>query len=823
MVEVVKGVGIYGPSELVREILNQAEGRPGLAVTLTRLCIQGDLLQVFAGDALSRSLLGFFNRAVGEQASQILAAFSVGGDAGLSMLSVAAALGLPLAEVQTAMVKLAAGGVVLDKGEQFLSVRPPALRHSLVRNVFFKGSLSLPIDALMANAPSLRDVASTLCGAKARGASVPPHLLIGLVESTRIWDEYASLGPEEARWLVAHHPDVVPSCGDTVLASAPEAALPVLLSAAVGDDRPLNSTPEHPLREIEEWAKDLLSLGNEASRRRELLLDAAEKWLGGGGDTKNGVRVLQYVFDPDFEARDSDPGAGMTLYFTRGVLPLEELERLWSLWPRLVRLLSHAYVKDWEPVTLIIENWALLGRFSMSKVPDGAYAFARSCARQMIRDVGEAAKGRSGILHWLNGMAAELGLDLRFPVDESFEALHPNRGRAKSGEPWEEGYGKVIAALADAWKGRAPADAVRQLAFFEEEAASARGGGTADYTFFFCRELASLVESPLGWAVAAPDGGLTERSSLPFLDEAARRNEPGWAATALVYLENASLRRAAVTIALTLPSAPDELVDAAFARLGEFSDEVERLCLFEDVPADVVERLLIYEDRAVSAAAVEGLWRSKLRGKIDEGYKALWQRAFCRNARHDSDHFIKEALERDPRLARPWLSGLFLERDPQLYRYRSALPAALGALNLEEKEALLREVPDSASFGTLVPQVMGDDLDLYVALLEHPRLKGSHLLPLCGKPKGSWFAKALAALDAGYSPEEVAHATRGFPQTMIGSRTRYWREWIESFARLEAHEDERIRRVGEIGRERAESRLNEVLDEEKHSAIYGSP
>lgn len=143
MVEVVKGVGIYRPNELIREILNQAEGRPGLAVTLARLCLQGDIQRVFTGDALSRSFLNFFNRAVGERAGQILAAFSVGGDAGLPINLVAATLGLSPVEVQTAVVKLAAGGVVLDRGKQLLSVRPAALRHTLVRDVFFNGSFSL--------------------------------------------------------------------------------------------------------------------------------------------------------------------------------------------------------------------------------------------------------------------------------------------------------------------------------------------------------------------------------------------------------------------------------------------------------------------------------------------------------------------------------------------------------------------------------------------------------------------------------------------------------------------------------------------------------
>ncbi len=41
IVRVIKATGLAGPDELIREIVDQAEGRPGLAVTLAHLCLQG--------------------------------------------------------------------------------------------------------------------------------------------------------------------------------------------------------------------------------------------------------------------------------------------------------------------------------------------------------------------------------------------------------------------------------------------------------------------------------------------------------------------------------------------------------------------------------------------------------------------------------------------------------------------------------------------------------------------------------------------------------------------------------------------------------------
>ena len=53
IVELIKSTGIAGPTELIRELVNQAEGRPGLAATLCHLCIKGDVRHIALGDALS--------------------------------------------------------------------------------------------------------------------------------------------------------------------------------------------------------------------------------------------------------------------------------------------------------------------------------------------------------------------------------------------------------------------------------------------------------------------------------------------------------------------------------------------------------------------------------------------------------------------------------------------------------------------------------------------------------------------------------------------------------------------------------------------------
>ena len=284
-----------GPVELLRELANQAEGLPGLAVTLAYLCFQGDVRAVVLGDALSRSVLATMERLVGSRARSILAALAVGGDSGIRMRDVAGVLGIPLVDTQLAITSLAAGGVVAEVRSDALSVRPPTLRYALVRDTFFAGPASLSIEPFIATASNLADVALTLIGARHRGAAIPSSFLIEVLEraaSDHAWTEYARLGDQETRTALSLHPENILQLAHPALEYAPEVALPLLLQRAIGNHRSLTSTPEHPLRLIEDWVKDSYPATGDALRRRRALLAGVREWIRSGNDPDVGLHAL---------------------------------------------------------------------------------------------------------------------------------------------------------------------------------------------------------------------------------------------------------------------------------------------------------------------------------------------------------------------------------------------------------------------------------------------------------------------------------------------------------------------------------------------------
>jgi hypothetical protein len=427
IVEIIKVAGIHGPNELIREIVDQAEGRPGLAVTLVQLCRQGGVREVVLGDALSRSVLKFFKPIVGQRASVVLAAFSIGGDSGMSMKAVARELSLKEIELWEILTELAAGGVIWRIDRQRLSVRPVTLRHALVRDVFFRGLPLLPIERLLAQAPNLLHVAHTLIGAKALGADVPQELLIGILEQARSndeWRRYAGLGHDEASWVLQNHPEKIIVVARSALHNAPRVAIPLLLEEAIGDQRPLNSHPEHPLRLIQDWVHTAYPGTGQAFERRQALFQAVRDWLVSGGDTDVGLRAFQSVLSPKFEYHTTDPGMGSTVTIHYGYPSVDEMLAIQSLWPKILEVIRTVEIVNWESIRWMTEAWAYPGRVNVKISPE-MYQTMHSFAGQMLHDVVSLAKDHPGVLHWASQIAQHLDLEIEIPLDPNNVALVP--------------------------------------------------------------------------------------------------------------------------------------------------------------------------------------------------------------------------------------------------------------------------------------------------------------------------------------------------------------------------------------------------------------
>lgn len=818
IVEVVKSTGIIGPNSLIRELVDQADGRPGLAVTLTHLCLRGDVRSVFSGSVLARSLLDLFINQYGRKVSALLATFALGGHVGMSKEVVSAALGIPPLELWEMVSHIAASGTLSVEDRRWLSVQPEPLRHSLVREVFFTLNPPFGIEEILSSVPDPSETLLTLIGARARGGAVPFALLVTLLEqdrSTRCWEAFASLGKEEALWVLNHRPSIATAIASPLLMRAPERTIPLLLDAAVGDDRALHATPQHPLRITADWVNQADPGRQDAIYRREILLNSVTRWLADGGSLATALRTVPMIMLPTFESGETDPGAGMTYTIHYGYLSVDLIKQLQLFWPRIHNLIIQAEIRDWDPVQEMIRNWAYPSHRGAVIAADLTQEL-KAFASQMLQDLLPHIQAHPGLIRWATGVAHSLGQKIDVERNPYFDLLYPE-------DRYDQDVYKrqldEVSSLAIQWRGRAPKEAIADIVAIEQAARLARINWPR-FTPHLCHELAYAVDDPAEWCATAIEAEISGDLIEPFLRASAETKNASWESLAVTCLKHPYLKGVAISVVLQLAEPPDFLLNEVLRQTPDFIRLIETMCIRNQIPEPTLKLLFQYHSAGVSGAAVWGEWSADPSGSVRSSLLADWKQAVV--IAQIEDYAIAQLIAKDGDLAFDWFSHrLGIDNFP-FYQFEQSLGMIPEVLTINQRIGLLKRVSAQRTAFDVIKVLVGDDLLLFQALLKLDHLRAYHLAPLQGVPDAAWILKALLALDAGYNPDSIASAV--YPFTGVfwhGEESVMWNSWVEHFEKLSAHPDPRIREVGESGRAYATSKREKARTEERHEAVKG--
>lgn len=825
--DVLKAVGILGPDGLIWHLLNQAEGRPGLAVTLAHLCLEGDendLEKVVSGNALVEFVRQGFEKSAGHRAINVLACFAVGGEAGVDMNAVAGFLEFPPADVRDIVVGLAAGGVISDVDGKHLSIRPPELRHALVRDVFFSGANSLEIERLLRNVPSISETALTLVEARSCGAVIRPSLLNDLLEHSRhqeAWESYAWQGPDESRHTLGQHPELVISLARPTLHHAPEIAIPLLLEIAIDDHRALHSYPDHPLRLIEDWIKSARPGSGEPLRRREALLSAAEVWLNTDWNAHVGIHALSMLLTPAFESHSTDPVRGDSVTFHRGLLSPEEIRDIAKLWDRVVVLLESIESPQWSHVLTAISGWASPHLHTVASLPRELSKEMRAIGMRMIQDVARIGSPRPGLMHRVNELAENLRLDLETYTNAEFEALFPARHRDHRKEVREQ-QAEAIKQLAKRWAADDPRTVVNRVKGHLDEARTIDEGH--NYISWLFSLISTHTRDPLTWIEAIIASELLGDLVAPFIAKAAALRTRGWEHVTRRCLADDATRYSAVDAIIVMQDAPSDLLDDVMACRDDLKGIVEHRCAGNDVPEETVRCLLTHDDDVIAAHAAYGVWLVDPQETVPDSLRFNWESAILRG--NQKDHWLGNVFKKEQELAFQWLCNEIKDEHRWWSQHEAATKEALKVISYEQRQHVLQHFPEGVSPRELLPMLIRDDVMLYREFLTMPRYDRYHLVPLLEQPnEPSWIEKARAALDAGFSPEEVADATVRWPTGSMwcGNISDIWKRLSEAFESLRRDDDERIREVAAHGIDLSNKRRDDELKREREEDTYARP
>jgi len=827
LVDVVKAVtvGWTFSSGLIQEIVEQSVGRPGLTVALTDLCLkEGGIQDIELGNALARwvtnTLLPTTNS---EDAGSVLAGFAVGGDAGMSLDVVAKILVLSPFKVQSIISNLV-GGLIFDNTPN-LAVYPPALRQSLVRDYFFRGAVSISIEELINVAPSLYEVATTLLGARRRGANIPQDFLLEILEkvnSVNLWENFAYLGEQEANWVLSNKHQLLIVVARPVLINSPENGIPLLLSAAIGDERELHSSTDHPVRIIQDWVFEADAGKGQAVQRRKILLASIIEWMKITDNQKPGIRALQIVMTPEFTITATSPGSGNTVIWRSGHLTLSEVDSLKELWLDILSTIAKVSIQDWTPIRQIIETWAYPGRIG-SVLPE-AYEVMKTFASQMILDMLPLISGHVGLLHWAHHLTREANLSISVPVDLIFETLYPDVDLLNFHKDPTNQL-KAITQLAHSWSTRKPDEVMKELSQIENESQLA-GHVWPRFTPSFCFEISKLVNKEYIWIEAGIKAEVAGDLVMPFLKSVIENRKRGWIGKTQQWLRQPNLRPYVIQLVLATPKMPKKLLDEIYSNLDKLEGMIEVLCLRGEIPDDRVLTLLKHEKPEIALAAAKGEWMRDPVEQVSKGLEEPWEYVVV-NFLQD-DYLLGEIFTKRPALASAWLSARIQDtRDNNRFegfRLERAFGIATNSLSFEERKSLLATMSPFPNDHLIVTPLIGENIELYQELLANKDMKHLHLNPLYGKPTDAWVAKVMTAMNSGYTAKEIAHATRWGEMKIVswsGNESAMWDEWMKNFEPYLLYGDERVREVAKICIENAKHSRDRALQGEIKEAVFG--
>ena len=899
MIEIIKSVGIGGPDDLLRMIRQQAAGRPGLAATLAHLCLAGDVRRVVSGEEIVDQLVPQLDRLIAFGTQQLLAPFALGGNSGAPMETVAEALGKSLIELGNDLAQLAAAGIVqesrtsiLDTGDDGtpvmrtrvgVSVQPSPMRWVLVRRVFFGGGVSLPVDRFLEIVGSEADALDTLIGARSRGASIPDlaerleraDARLSAKASARLWAEYASLGPSEARDVIYRRPNRLLDIAGDVLEQAAETAIPLLLDqvGSIDGSRPEDVSSEDPLDVLGKWATPLSSTREDWFHRRSTLSRVADHWRRGGGDARTALRAMCIALNPKSEFATTDPGRGRTVHLHFGALGRRHVKDLVELWPSTLGVLRCLDDSEtpWPDLLSLASTWVHYPFDQLPGIPDEVRSDVLTFANRMIQDLANISREHPGLQHKLKATAERAGLNIDVILDPEFEALHQH---LKVNEEIEMMTHGPLDSIVESWERRPVGEMTRSLARIESEADLA-GISYPRWSPYLCARLAKSVSEPGAVAERFMEDGLAADLVGPFVLGAARAAQPGYEALIRRCLDDDRLRRLGLYAIVTDTVPPPGLLSIALDAAGDYARDVDTWCLRQEVHSATLLQMFCSADARLAVAAAIGHWCGRATGRAGdepkktcsycgahvatkaavcgmclrilnkEKYKKLhfadggiesgrrlydsWRQAILRApadeapvSQHD-EYWLGEILSGNKRLAEEWLISKFGRRDgdDSSWRVEGIAVKLVPVLDAAQRARVLAAVGSDCHAEKLVKGLVAADVDLYRELLERCELAEYHLAPLAGKPCATWRRIALLALGKGYSVDDLVHATLGRSYFWSGPASKMWAEWKSAFETLLNDVDRRIVQIGERGAEITGERERRELEIEHYQAVHG--
>ena len=823
--EILRSAGIVN-NNLVREIVDQAEGRPGLAITLANLCLAGDVMSVVRGKSLRQDIDFELRRFVDDAGMDLLGILALSGSSGASVADAARALQISVTDVSRGVKRLAHGGVIEETGwgqQKKLRVQPELLRNAIVSDKFFGGVGSLSWFDFR-DAFSVKQLAESLLGARRVGGSVSDYDLIQVLEEaseSHLWRKFAELGPDQCSRVLRERPEYAMQIAPSALYLVPNDILPVLLDASLSDKTNVQSNPDHPIRLIESWSQDPRDGLHTTIERRGILADSMNKWGELASNPEVTGKLVAIVCSPVVEFGEVDPGGGARYTWSRGVFNAEELKVLRDLWNEIV---NNRYLKlDSMASELLsfVNDWLAAPSNCEVHLDDDSLDTLKAIAVEMLSKLLLACPDNHGLRLEIDRIGRRNGLQLEVEVKADFRILFDQPSDADS-EDWKAYDERMLARIeeiAERLSQRDMKEVVAQLEGCKDSARAARPNGP-DRTSLVYQSIAEKIECPESLVAAMIELGVDHSTLLVVLEGALAKGNPKCKEIATTLLDNAELKWVSMAAICACSPEHDELLNFGLKRACEDHSLLERACRIRTPSRATLFAALETRDSFVAGEVAVAWWV-----RYPEALSGLeiekWRDAIVNY--NGNNEWLQYLLKENPEIAGEWVVRQCSDgRRLQIFD-QQGWKETLDVLGSEERIVILNNIvgQEDIKFYFEFSSIVGQDPDVFVEVLTNSELLPYARYALVGPYSEKWRALAILALEHGVSDEEIVSGFFSAPLSWVGSESAHWKQWIVQVEEMQADLDFRIVKIGDRLRKIIEGSIQQAEVKEHRESIYG--
>ena len=824
---IVESVGIAGPEELQWQLILQAHGRPGLAVTLARACVSGYVMDVLAGEALLRDVVRWYDLALGEQAQHVLGFLGLAGSSGASVEEAAAFLDLDLPTAIKLIRGLASGGTIDEASPRQpgpVVVQPEALRYPLVREMFFGGPGSPDVKAAVAALPAPSIAAFPLVAAALAGADLDEAWLeeIGDWSNERFASHFAVLGPKQFRVALKRAP------------SHPQAIAKEAYSRDIDREHALWTLMEFPDPQVAPWGgetplnsiKALLQRLDGRTGERQLAIGLADRWLQEGRDPEIALTVLSHAMRPEISGTSHRPGAADVMTISAAILPMADVEALAGMWNSVLDILEREHPNSFATVLGMLEPWVFPGTLAFGRGPrPDILRVMHTAVKPVIQRLADMYVDSWVAMYQLRPLAHTCGVEVSLP--EPFATMFPADRWDASGDyqAWEQEMVARTQGLAEVLSQQPIQEVARLIAIAELEASEA-GINYPRLTPQLVQHLARVTGHPLALLssleeCAAPNDLLAEVAAC-----LADQKSPTLETELERLLGDPATASAAFEVALMRPVAR-KVKEQAIAQLTPRNFDFDGAAIRNELDHPTLKLLLHAPDDEVAWRMALALWAWRHRDALDGLPDELRHRARDLVVNHPADHQLYESLFRqEPDILADWIRAWWERLRNGSFEFLPFHSDELVAdLPIETRLDLIGEIPpDLLPDQRLATQLVASDLRAAKTLFERKDLEYLHGAALRGHPDKAWMDRALLALEYGWTPELTAFETSLGSVAFSGEASAFWQKRVAAFETLQpadpSGEPNRAKVVA-AGIALYEQKRDEDLERERHDQVFG--